>query len=128
MAVWKYEFSYRTDLSLYSENNIYCRGKNMNTIERHLQLCSNKVQKSSLESGTKFSIAVFNFVENTNCTKTEELILDDCHINVVNRAKCLGVVIFLSSFNLSVSNQIFKVKLSKGPLFMKNSFKSQRGG
>jgi hypothetical protein len=42
--------------SLYVDDFLICyRGKNMNTIERQLQLCLNKIEKWTMENGFKFS-------------------------------------------------------------------------
>ena len=42
--------------SLYVDYFLICyRGKNMNTTERQLQLCLNKIEKWSMENGFKFS-------------------------------------------------------------------------
>jgi hypothetical protein len=42
--------------SLYVDDFLICyRGKNINTIERKLQLCLNKIEKWSMENGFKFS-------------------------------------------------------------------------
>jgi hypothetical protein len=41
--------------SLYVDDFLICyRGKNMNTIERQLQLCLNKIEKWAMENGFKF--------------------------------------------------------------------------
>ena len=42
--------------SLYVDDFLICyRGKNMNNIERQLQLCLNKIEKWAMENGFKFS-------------------------------------------------------------------------
>ena len=42
--------------SLYVDDFLKCyRGKNMNNIERQLQLCLNKIEKWAMENGFKFS-------------------------------------------------------------------------
>ena len=44
------------DGSLYVDDFLICyQSKQMNTIERHLQLCLNKIQKWADENGFKFS-------------------------------------------------------------------------
>jgi hypothetical protein len=42
--------------SLYVDDFLICyRGKNMNNIERQLQLCLNKIEQWAMENGYKFS-------------------------------------------------------------------------
>jgi hypothetical protein len=44
------------EVSLYVGDFLICyRGKNMNNVERQLQLCLNKIEKWAMENGFKFS-------------------------------------------------------------------------
>ena len=84
-----------TDGSLFVDDfGVSCRGKNMPSIERQLQLCLNKIHKWSLENGFKFSKAKTSCVHFCNMRKMHkdpELFLDKTPIKVVPEAKFLGL-------------------------------------
>jgi len=85
-----------TDGSLFVDDfGVSCRGKNMPSIERQLQLCLNKIHKWSLENGFKFSKAKTSCVHFCNMRKMHkdpELFLDKTPIKVVPEAKFLGLI------------------------------------
>ena len=82
--------------SLYVDEFVICyKSKNMNSIERQLQLCLHKIQNWADENGFKFSetkTACVHF-----CTKRKPqsdpcLHLDGNEIKVVKEVKFLGVI------------------------------------
>ena len=85
-----------TDGSLFVDDfGVSCRGKNMSTIERQLQLCLNKIHKWSLENGFKFSKAktsCVHFCNKRKMHKDPELFLDKTPLKVVPEAKFLGLI------------------------------------
>jgi hypothetical protein len=84
------------DGSLFVDDfSISCRGSNMATVERQLQLCLNKINKWSLENGFRFSKAKTNVLHFCNKRKLHndpELFLDRIPLNVVKEAKFLGLI------------------------------------
>jgi ribonuclease HI len=84
------------DGSLFVDDfSISCRGSNMSTVERQLQLCLNKINKWSLENGFRFSKAKTNVLHFCNKRKLHndpELLLDRIPLNVVKEAKFLGLI------------------------------------
>jgi hypothetical protein len=84
------------DRSLFVDDfSISCRGSNMSTVERQLQLCLNKINKWSLENGFRFSKAKTNVLHFCNKRKLHndpELLLDRIPLNVVKEAKFLGLI------------------------------------
>ena len=84
------------DGSLFVDDfSISCRGSNMSTVERQLQLCLNKINKWSLENGFRFSKAKTNVIHFCNKRKLHndpELLLDRIPLNVVKEAKFLGLI------------------------------------
>ena len=84
------------DCSLYVDDFLICyRSKNMNTIERQLQLNLNKIQKWSTENGFKFSkskIVCMHFCHLRKAHNDPILTLDGTPIPVVEENKFLGVI------------------------------------
>ena len=84
------------DCSLYVDDFLICyRSKNMNTIERQLQLNLNKIQKWSTENGFKFSkskTVCMHFCHLRKAHNDPILTLDGTHIPVVEENKFLGVI------------------------------------
>jgi len=84
------------DGSLFVDDfSISCRGSNMPTIERQLQLCLNKIHQWSTENGFRFSKAKTNVIHFCNKRKLHndpELFLDKTRLKVVKEAKFLGLV------------------------------------
>ena len=84
------------DCSLYVDDFLICyRSKNMNTIERQLQLNLNKIQKCSTENGFKFSKSKTVCMHFCHLRKAHDdpiLTLDGTRIPVVEENKFLGVI------------------------------------
>ena len=84
------------DCSLYVDDFLICyRSKNMNTIERQLQLNLNKIQKWSTENGFKFSkskTVCMHFCHLRKAHNDPILTLDGIPIPVVEENKFLGVI------------------------------------
>ena len=84
------------DCSLYVDDFLICyRSKNMNTIERQLQLNLNKIQKWSTENGFKFSkskTVCMHFCHLRKAHNDPILTLDGTPIPVVEENKFLGVI------------------------------------
>ena len=84
------------DCSLYVDDFLICyRSKNMNTIERQLQLNLNKIQKWSTENGFKFSKSKTVCMHFCHLWKAHDdpiLTLDGTPIPVVEENKFLGVI------------------------------------
>ena len=84
------------DCSLYVDDFLICyRSKNMNTIERQLQLNLNKIRKWSTENGFKFSkskTVCMHFCHLRKAHNDPILTLDGTPIPVVEENKFLGVV------------------------------------
>ena len=84
------------DCSLYVDDFLICyRSKNMNTIERQLQLNLNKIQKWSTENGFKFSKSKTVYMHFCHLRKAHNdliLTLDGTPIPVVEENKFLGVI------------------------------------
>ena len=84
------------DCSLYVDDFLICyRSKNMNTIERQLQLNLNKIQKWATENGFKFSkskTVCMYFCHLRKAHNDPILTLDGTHIPVVEENKFLGIV------------------------------------
>ena len=84
------------DCSLYVDDFLICyRSKNMNTIERQLQLNLNKIQKWSTENGFKFSkckTVCVHFCHLREAQNDHILTLDGTPIPVVEENKFLGVI------------------------------------
>ena len=84
------------DCSLYVDDFLICyRSKNMNTIERQLQLNLNKIQKWSTENGFKFSkskTVCMHFCHLWKAHNDPILTLDGTPIPVVEENKFLGVI------------------------------------
>ena len=84
------------DCSLYVDDFLICyRSKNMNTIERQLQLTLNKIQKWSTENGFKFSkskTVCMHFCHLRKDHNDPILTLDGTPIPVVEENKFLGVI------------------------------------
>ena len=84
------------DCSLYIDDIlIRYRSKDMNTIERQLQLNLNKIQKWSTENGFKFSKSKTVCMHFCNLRKAHNdpiLTLDGTPIPVVDESKFLGVI------------------------------------
>ena len=82
--------------SLYVDDFLICyRSKNMNTIERQLQLNLNKIQKWSTENGFKFSkskTVCMHFCHLRKAHNDPILTLDGTPIPVVEENKFLGVI------------------------------------
>ena len=84
------------DCSLYVDDFLIChRSKNMNTIERQLQLNLNKIQRWATENGFKFSkskTVCMHFCHLRKAHNDPVLTLDRTPIPVVDENKFLGVV------------------------------------
>ena len=84
------------DGSLYVDDFLICyQSKQMNTIERHLQLCLNKIQKWADENGFKFSKTKTVSMHFCNLRKLHHeptLTLNGLAIPVVQEYKFLGVI------------------------------------
>ena len=84
------------DGSLYVDDFLICyQSKQMNTIERHLQLCLNKIQKWADENGFKFSQTKTVSMHFCNLRKLHHeptLTLSGLAIPVVQEHKFLGVI------------------------------------
>jgi len=84
------------ECSLYVDDFLICfRAKNMQTIERQLQLCLNKLQKWCDENGFKFSktkTVAMHFCKLRKAHPDPELYLDGVRIPVVEEAKFLGLI------------------------------------
>ena len=84
------------DGSLYVDDFLICyQSKQMNTIERHLQLCLNKIQKWADENGFKFSQTKTVSMHFCNLRKLHHeptLTLNGLAIPVVQEHKFLGVI------------------------------------
>lgn len=81
--------------SLYVDDICICyRGKNMNIIERQLQLCINKVSNWSTKNGFKFSktkTVCMHFCLLRSLHHDPELFLDEEPIKIVKEIKFLGL-------------------------------------
>jgi hypothetical protein len=65
--------------SLYVDDFLICyRGKNMNNIERQLQLCLNKIEKWAMENGFKFSSSTFGTPKVITSLKWASCFIDLC--------------------------------------------------
>lgn len=84
------------DGSLYVDDFLICyRSKNMNTIERQLQQCLNRIQTWSDENGFKFSKTKTNCVHFCQLRKQHDdpsLKIDGVDIPVVDEMKFLGII------------------------------------
>ena len=84
------------DCSLYVDDFVICyRSKNMNTIERQLQQCLNKLQTWSDENGFKFSKSktnVMHFCQLRKHHADPHLTLDGSVLPVVEETKFLGLL------------------------------------
>ena len=84
------------DCSLYVDDFLICyRSKNMNTIERQLQLNLNKIQKWATENGFRFSkskTVCMHFCHLGKAHNDLILTLDGTCIPVVEENKFLGIV------------------------------------
>ena len=82
--------------SLYVDDFCICyRSKNMRTVERHLQQCSNKVENWALYNGFKFSKSktqCVHFCQLRKLHDNPQLYLYGSLIPVVDEAKFLGVI------------------------------------
>ena len=84
------------DCSLYVDDFLICyRSKNMNTIERQLQQCLNKLQDWSDKNGFKFSkskTVCMHFCQLRGMHNDPDLRLDGIPIPVVEEFKFLGLI------------------------------------
>ena len=82
--------------SLYVDDFLICyRGKNMNNIERQLQLCLNKIEKWAMENGFKFSSSKtlgMHFCNKRELHPDPELKLYNSPIKIVSETKFLGLL------------------------------------
>ena len=82
--------------SLYVDDFlIYYRGKNMNVIERQLQLCLNKLHSWSVQNGFRFSKAktvCMHFCQLRTMHNDPELKINGDSINVVKETRFLGLI------------------------------------
>ena len=80
--------------SLYVDDFLICyRAKNMNNIERQLQLCLNKIEKLAMENGFKFSSSKtlgIHFCNKRGLHPDPELKLYNSPIKIVSETKFLG--------------------------------------
>ena len=84
------------DCSLYVDDFLICyRSKHMNTIERQLQQCLNKLQTWSNKNGFKFSSTKTNcvhFCQKRSVHNDPELFLNNIRIPVVKETRFLGII------------------------------------
>jgi hypothetical protein len=84
--------------SLYVDDFLICyRGKNMNNIERQLQLCLNKIEKCAMEIGFKFSSSKtlgMHFCNKRGLHPDPELKLYNSPIKIVPETKFLGLLFY----------------------------------
>ena len=84
------------DGSLYVDDFLICyRGKNMNNIERQLQLCLNRIEKWAMENGFKFSTAKtvgMHFCNKRKMHPDPELTLYNNPIKIVKETTFLGLI------------------------------------
>ena len=84
------------DGSLYVDDFLICyRGKNMNNIERQLQLCLNRIEKWAMENGFKFSTAKtvgMHFCNKRKMHPDPELKLYNNPIKIVKETTFLGLI------------------------------------
>ena len=82
--------------SLYVDDFLMSfRAANINTIERHMQLCLKKIEKWSNENGFKFSnskTVCMHFCNKRTAHPDPELFLNDKKIKVVKETKFLGLI------------------------------------
>ena len=101
--------------SLYVDDFLICyRGKNMNIIERQLQLCLNKIEKWAMKNGFKFSSSKtvgIHFCNKRGLHPDPELKLYNSHIKIVPEAIFLG---FLFDSKLTFLTHI-KMLRNKSP-------------
>ena len=87
------------EVSLYVGDFLICyRGKNMNNVERQLQLCLNKIEKWAMENGFKFSSSKtlgMHFCNKRELHPDPELKLYNSPIKIVSETKCLGLFFFI---------------------------------
>ena len=86
---------------------ICCRAKNMNYIERKLQICLDKLHKWTIENGLKFSKEKTKCVHFCNQRKLHldsVLKLDNTEILVVDQYKYLGVILTANSPSFLILN------------------------
>ena len=83
------------DKSLFVDDFAICaKGKNLNSIERQLQLSINAIQKWVGENGFKFSSSkteCIHFHKKRGLQKPPELKLDNVNIKVTDKVKFLGI-------------------------------------
>jgi hypothetical protein len=82
--------------SLYVDDFLICyQGKNMNNIERQLQLCLNKIEKWAMENGFKFSSSKtrgMHFCNKRGLHPDPELKFYNSPIKIVSETKFLGLL------------------------------------
>jgi len=102
--------------SLYVDDFLICyRGKNMNTIERQLQLCLNKIDKWAMENGFKFSSTKtvrMHLCKKRGLHPDPELRLYNSPIKIVPETICLGCL-FDSKFTFLPHIKMLKNKCLK---------------
>ena len=102
--------------SLYVDDLLICyRAKNMNNIERQLQLNLNKIEKWATENGFKFSSAKtvgMHFCKKTKLHPDPELKIYGKPIKIVKETKFLGLI-FDSKLSFIPHINALKVKCTK---------------
>jgi hypothetical protein len=81
---------------LYVDDFLICyRGKNMNNIERQLQICLNKIEKWAMENGFIFVSSKtlgMDFCNKRGLHSDPELKLYNSPINIISETKFLGLL------------------------------------
>ena len=81
---------------LYVDDFLICyRGKNMNNIERQLQICLNKIEQWAMENGFKFSSSKtlgMHFCNTRGLNPDPKLKLYNSPITIVSETKFVGLL------------------------------------
>ena len=81
---------------LYVDDFLICyRGKNMNNIEKQLQICLNKIEQWEMENGFKFSCSKtlgMHFCNKRGLNPDPDLKLYNSPINIVSETKFAGLL------------------------------------
>ena len=112
----------RRIIDLYVDDFLICyQGKNMNNIERQLQLCLNKIEKWAMENGFKFSSSKtrgMHFCNKRGLHPDPELKFYNSPIKIVSETKYLGLL-FDSKLTFLPHIKMLKNKSLKALIFLK---------